>query len=952
MNAQRPAHKASAAGLARVEFRLLGPLEALLEGAPVELGPPKQRALLAQLLLRANEAIPVERLVDALWPEEPPSSARHAIQVYVSKLRRLLGGADRIEARSRAYLLRAEPGEIDLSRFRQLVERARDAFARDDPSGAAEQLRDALALWRARPLADLDGEPGVRELALELEEEHVAAIELRVESELQAGHSAELVPELEQLVADYPARERLHADLMLALHRAGRRADALDAYRRARESLLNELGLEPSARLQELEAAIRRRDPALTPEPPEIRARRHLPAQPNQFIGREREVEKIVELVTTGGIRLVTLTGTGGIGKTRLALAAAERLAPHFEDGVWFVDLSALSEASLVAPAVARVFGVEEAPDQPVDAALAAQLADKHLLVIVDNFEQVPEAAPSLTELLRAAPRLTLLVTSRSPLRLSEEHEYNVSPLATPSDRDDLRSLSQFEAVRLLIARARAVARGFVLSEDNAGQIAEICVALAGLPLAIELAAATLKDFRPSELRARLDTSLGLLVGGPVDAAPRQQTMHATIEWSHDLLGPDEQKLFTRLAVFSGGWTSEAAKEVCGATETGLTSLREKSLIQSDAGRYSMLTPIREFALERLTPRAVRTAALKHATYFTKLAASAKDRGQAAGPDPKILDELGREYENLRAALHWSRDSGETDLFARLAAALEEYWSVRGPHTEARQWLAAALATRPEDAHVYTRLAVALGLVCMQQTDYVQAKPAFEHAVQLAHDSGDRETEASSLGNLGSVEWQLGNHARARELLTQCQQLARELGKELTLVGAANVLGVMDLMEGRLAEAARWFEDSLLAAERIQNHEGAMIALLNLGLVALRLDRIEEAASRLRDGLRLADELQHSLQVANNVLGLAAVAARFGDHGRAGHLLGAAEAILEESGAKHEPFLSELEEETRATVRAGLGDQGASEAIATGRSERRGDALAYALEKGSDPVGV
>jgi DNA-binding SARP family transcriptional activator len=581
MNAQRDAHRATAAALGHVELHVLGPLDALVEGEPAALGPPKQRALLAHLLLKANEAVPVERLVDALWPNDPPETARHAIQVYVSALRKALGDPRRIEARSRSYVLRADLEQTDLGRFRRLVAEAREALAAGDAAGAAELLDQALALWRGRALADLDGEAGLRELVLELEEEHMAAIELRIASKLEAGQSAELVPELEPLIAEHPAREQLHAYLMLALYRAGRKTDAQEAYRRAEEALLNELGIAPSTRLAELAAAIRRDDPALVLEPPELRARRHLPAQPNQFIGREREVDEILELVVARGQRLLTLTGTGGIGKTRLAIAAAERLASHFEDGVWFVDLSALSDPGDVSRAVAQALGVVESHEGPLQTVLESHLAEKELLLVVDNFEHLTEAAPLLAALLEEARRLTLLVTSRVSLQLAREEEYNVQPLALPDPATAAvpGSLATFESVRLFVARGRAASRRFELGEQNAGDVAEICVSLDGLPLAIELAGAALRRFSPSELRAELTRSLRVLVGGPVDAPARQQTVRATIEWSYRLLEPAEQELLARLSIFAGGWTPEAAREVCGADERALVSLRAQGLV-------------------------------------------------------------------------------------------------------------------------------------------------------------------------------------------------------------------------------------------------------------------------------------------------------------------------------------------------------------------------------------
>jgi DNA-binding SARP family transcriptional activator len=408
-----------------LDLRVLGPLEARVGGASVRLGPPKQRALLVHLVLHANEGVSTERLIDELWPEQPPETARHAIQVYVSGLRKAFGDSARIQARSNSYALRLKPGELDLERFRSLVADARPRLD-DDPATAARQLRAALSLWRGRALADLDGEPGVRDLVLELEEERLQATELLAEAELAVGRHAELVPELERLLAEHPARETLYGLLMVALYRSARQADALAVYRRARARLRQELGLEPGTKLRELQAAVLRQDASLTIEPSELRARRHLPAQPDALIGRERELAELTQLVASGGVRLVTLTGPEGVGKTHLAIAAAARLAASFGDGVWFVDLSSVREASLVMPAIAQTLRIQEGR-APVEHAIAHYLRDKELLIVLDGFERLTEAAPLISPLLRGAFRLKLLVTSRQPLNLYGEHEYHLA---------------------------------------------------------------------------------------------------------------------------------------------------------------------------------------------------------------------------------------------------------------------------------------------------------------------------------------------------------------------------------------------------------------------------------------------------------------------------------------------------------------------------------------------
>jgi tetratricopeptide (TPR) repeat protein len=375
---------------------------------------------------------------------------------------------------------------------------------------------------------------------------------------------------------------------------------------------------------------------------------------------------------------------------------------------------------------------------------------------------------------------------------------------------------------------------------------------------------------------------------------------------------------------------------VCGATEAILRSLREKSLIRLDGDRFSMLATIREFALEQLGSQGAEPVARKHAEYFVGLAESANARTQAAGPDPAVLDELGRDYDNFRAALGWAHEAGQTDLFARLAAALSDYWSVRGPHQEARRWLEAALVASPADVGLRTRVAVGLGLCCSVQGDYSEAVQAHHVALEQARSSGDRETEASTLGNLGGAELVLGNHTRARELLTESEQLIRELGKEVSLAGLTNMLGVIELVEGRLDEAELRFRESLRISERIVYREGASTALLNLGVVLLRSERLQEAASCFEKSMRLAEELQATRTTAYDLQGLAAVAAQQGNASEAGRLLGVADSIREEGGVELEPFFIELERETRAAVRSALGAEAASKAFASGSAARAG----------------
>ena len=938
MNAQRDAHRASAAGLGEVDFRLLGPLEAHVDGEPAALGPPKQRALLVHLLLRGNEPVPVARLVDSLWPTEPPASARHAIQVYVSALRNALRDPSRIEAHSRSYVLRVAPEESDLGRFRTLVGEAREALAATEAGRAAERLDEALALWRGPALADLNGEPGVRQLVRELQEEHLSALELRITAKLETGGDAELVPELEALIAEYPAREQLHADLLLALYRARRKDDALTVYERAREALLNELGLEPTAALSELAAAIRRDDPALAFEPPELRARRHLPAQPNLFVGRERELEELVELLVGRGQRIVTLTGAGGIGKTRLALATAGRLLAHFEDGVWFVDLAPLSSADDVPVAIGQALGIVQSPERSPQENVEAHLAEKELLLVVDNFEHVAAAAPLLVSLLEAAPGLTLLVTSRAALRLSQEEDYAVAPLGVPDAAS--ADPAGVESVRLFAARARAVARRFELTDENVNDVAAICVALDGLPLAIELAGAASRRLAPAELRSELVRSLPVLVGGPVDAPARQQTIRATIDWSYGLLDPAERELFARLSVFAGGWSTEAAREVCDASEAALAALREQSLVQGGDERSWMLVAVREFAAEQLPETSAQRLAHAHASYFAALAQEYEARAHTSGRgDVELLSDVARDYENFRSALRWTRDSGEAELLARLADGLHQYWSVRGPYEEARTWLETALAAPVEDEHLRARVTYSLGVIAFRKGDFDRQRELLESALPVFRATGDRDLEASALGDLGIAYIWHAEYTKARQHLTASHALVREVGDELRLARLANVVGVLEMMEGNLEDAEPWLQESLERSRRVGQQEDEAFALANLAYVALETGRPDVAKAHYRASMLLAQRLDSGHHIAQCILGLAYVAQRTGNLLRAAHLLGSSDAVRDELGAELNPHDLAIVEKLRAAFG---NDPAAAAAYDVGRSQTRSDALAYA----------
>ena len=817
-----------AGGTRACEVRLLGPVQVVRAGREIRLGGPRPRAVLALLVLEAGRVVPAARLAEELWQGVPPPGAAKTLRSYMSRLRALLDADATLEARGGGYVLTLEPDMVDAVRFERLAGAGQGLLSGGEAAAAAGRFRQALGLWRGRALADVcEVEPLAREAA-RLEELRLAAVEGRIEAEIALGLHGEVTGELEGLVAEYPLRERLWRLLVLALYRAERQADALAAYRRARDMLAAELGLEPGEDLRRLEQAVLRQEvPAAAPA-----ARHNLPAPLTSFVGREPDLAGLGKLL--GEARLVTLTGTGGTGKTRLALEAAARAAGRFRDGVWLAELAGIADQGLVAAQVMGALGVRQAGDVPVLEALIWRLRSAELLLILDNCEHLLDACAGLAgALLRAAPGLRVVATSREPLGLPGEVAYLVRPLDLPSPTAHAGEAGQAAAVRLFLDRGLA-ARGGKTS-GPAGAVAPVAVAericrkLDGLPLAIELAAARLGTLSAAEIEAHLADRFRFLAYRRPVADPRHQALRAAIDWSYDLLSAGERRVLGELSVFAGTFGLAQAAQVCGggdqlSTWEVIDRLVGKSLVAAepaeDGTRYRLLDTLRHYAADRLAEAGGTEAARdRHAAAFLALAERERE--------PALLE---REQGNFRAALEWSLEhGGETG--PRLARALGDFWLGRGLLAEGRGWLDRALAQRPADPRLRADLARLLGALLFEAGDLDRADrvlaegaedaaaaraPAVhsrirvlhadlrnlqglasaealtecEEAADAAESEGDLSSLAEALTAVGRLRFWLGDIPASHAALERAINCARQSGNRRTQMWASHWLCV------------------------------------------------------------------------------------------------------------------------------------------------------------------
>jgi len=936
-----------------MRFGVLGPLAVWTDdGRPVGIPGAKVRALLAVLLINDGRLVSADRLIEDLWGDEPPRrNPLGALSAKVSQLRRALedaepGARDLVVFRPPGYRLRLDDapddGIVDARRFQALTARARQS---GDVRTRARLLADALALWRGPALADFADEPFAGAAIARLEDQRLTAVEDAAEARLALGEHAALAAELAEAVAAHPFRERLVAAYLRALHGAGRQSEALDAYERVRRRLADELGIDPGPELAALHRAILTQDlrpPAAPPTvppaaPPTAPAaaeapagepvRSNLPAPIGELIGRDDAVAEIRALL--GRERLVTLTGPGGVGKTRLAIEVAAGMAAgegrhRLPDGVWLAELAG-TRAGAVAEAVAAALDIRDG-DAGEDAGLVAALRSRTLLLVLDNCEHVVDEAARLADrLLRAAPGLRVLATGREPLGLAGEVVWDVPPLQVPAPGAGPDEVARAGAVRLFVARAAAAVRGFALDEGNAAAVGLLCRRLDGIPLALELAATRVRALGVQGVVDRLDDRFRLLATGHRGAPPRQRTLLAMIDWSWELLGEEERAVLRRLAVHADGCTLDAAEAVCGGDGLDvpdlLVRLVNRSLVVAvpadDGPRYRLLESVAAYCADRLREAGeLERTRRRHRDHYLALAEQAAPllRGPA---QRRWLRRLDAESANLDAALDRCVADGDALTGLRLVDALAWYWFLRGRLGKARRHLRAVLAIAgdaPEVAPLAARARVwAAGFASLHgdadeadRTDPLElikpldtgrgraawflanavlarrGEPAgmhelLEHALDAARAEGDLWAEAAVLATRAALAHVRGDRAALDRDAGRSAELFDELGDGWGRMRAAEMLAARAELTGDRAGALELHRDALRRAEEFGLWPEVVNRLSWLGWTHTQLGEHAAALEYGERALRLAARQGHRAGEIFATIVLAFASRRLGD---------------------------------------------------------------------------
>ena len=940
--AAQPAAPADAAAAVALRVRTLGGFavwrgETLL--APALWRRRKVASLFKCLLGAPGHRLHREQLADLLWPDAEPFAGAKSLRSTLHLLRQALDppGASESYLRGEGNMLGLvpDPSGGAIANWLDAASFARAADAAMSGRDAA-LCRAAIAHYGGDYLPEDSYEDWTSARRESLRAQHHAVLLHLASLSDIAGDTEEALRCLRTLLIADPCHEVAARLLMAALARSGQRSEALRVYQMLTTALQEDLGLGPSAEIRALHARL------LAEAPPQPPRRSNLPASLTSFVGREWERTEVSGLLrgTSSRCRLLTLTGVGGCGKTRLALEVAAALLEEQPDGAWLVELAALADPLLVPQAVATTLGLRETPDRPLLETLVASLEARHLLLVLDNCEHLLEPCAMLCQaLLQRCPALRILATSREALGVLGETTWRVPSLsvADPGQMPPLADLAPYEAVQLFVERARASRLEFRLTAGNATQVVTICWHLDGIPLAIELAAARLATLSIESLSARLDDRFRLLTIGNRTAPPRQQTLQAAIDWSYGLLTPPERLVLQRLAAFAGGCVLDAAEAVCAgdgvaasAVQGLLSRLVAKSLVVLETpasggeARYRLLETIRQYGRERLEAAGERMAiATSHLGWCERLAEEG-DAGLQGATEGTWLNRLELEHDNLRTALAWSRTGGPASAL-RIAAGIYYFWEIRGYQSEGRRWLGEALA-RGNDAPVPLRAAAlgaagrlamaqgdygragvlneeslvlwrdlkdtpgiasmlnCLGLIAAYQSDFGRAVPLYEESLALRRGLGDKQGMATTLNNLGLAAYGRADHSQATIFHEESLALRRELGSKLGIAMSLHNLGLMAQGQGKYRRSTALLQEGLALQREVEDKQGSARSISNLGVTAFYLGDLAQAATLQEESQALQRELGDRRGTAFSLNHLGEVVQCQGDFGRAAAL--------------------------------------------------------------------
>ena len=942
-------------------IRLFGAFDAMRGDVPLpRTRTRKEQWLLAFLALRPGQALDRDWLAGLFWPDTPQKAALGNLRRSLTDLRRVLGedASCLMAPTSRTVSFDLGGTSVDVLEFDSAAAR-----------GDAVALQQVVALYRGPLLEGCFEEWALREREAR-KQTYLDALDTLAEMAMARGEPQEAVRCLRRALPMDPLREPMQRALIAALAASGDYGAATQTYRDFRILLHRELNAEPTpettALYRQLQIEARCHARAAPPGPtrsPSASPVGRIPRPLSSLIGRERETAEVRSCISTA--RLVTLTGTGGVGKTRLAIRVAEEVVEDHIDGVWFIDLAPLADSTLISQALATVLGIREEPGHPLIHTLIENLKRKSLLLVVDNCEHLVEACARLVDaLLAGCSHVRILATSREALGVTGEIVWRVPSLSVPhrdqmgfTEKDTLSVLMEHEAIRLFVERAALAQPNFRVTNENLRAAARVCVGLDGIPLAIELAAARAKALSVQEIAARLEDRFRLLAGGSRTALPRQQTLRATLDWSYDLLTEAEKRVFRRLSVFAGGWTLEAAEALCMDDRIDrfealdlLTHLLDKSLVVYEEldgqGRYRLLETVRQYGSDMLKASgeidAVRT---RHLDFFLEMAEETEP--QLMGPGQ--IDSLARlevEHDNLRAALDCAREKGEAELCLRLAGTLWRFWITHGYFVEGRRRLIDALASNSAAAPTEVRAKALNGLagLLLYLGEYESARSSLDESLAIRRSLGDQRGIAVVLDNLGNVANQIGDLTAARALHEEAVKIHRRGADLGSLAATLTSAGYTAILQCDYAAARTYNEESLALSRALGDKRAAAYALDNLGDVARAAGDYATARSHHSEALAISQAVGDQRLVAQCLEGLARLATVQGNAERAVRIFAFEDRLRETIGSPLPPLERDQQARCVTTARNTLDTPSFEQAWSEGGNWSLDEAVEYAMD--------